>query len=226
MKKSTKKIALDGPSGSGKSTLAKKLAKHYGFVYIDTGALYRTIGLFVCERGIESDDIEGIISCLPDIKIEMKLENGGGAVYLGGRRIGDEIRTPIISKYASDVSKVPRVREFLLETQRAIARENNVIMDGRDIGTVILPDAQAKLFVFASAESRAKRRYAELCERGVETTYEEVLADMQWRDANDSQREIAPAVPARDAVMFDNSEMNIEEMVENAIKIIDKVMFE
>lgn len=226
MSKTTKKIALDGPSGSGKSTLAKKLAKHYGFVYIDTGALYRTIGLFVCERGIASDDVDGIISCLPDIKIEMKLENGGGAVYLGGRRIGDEIRTPIISKYASDVSKVPKVREFLLETQRAIARENNVIMDGRDIGTVILPDAQAKLFVFASAEARARRRYAEILERGVETSYEEVLADMKWRDANDSQREIAPAIPAQDAVMFDNSEMNIDEMVENAIKIIDKVMCE
>ena len=155
----------------------------------------------------------------------MKLENGGGAVYLGGRRIGDEIRTPIISKYASDVSKVPEVREFLLETQRAIARENNVIMDGRDIGTVILPDAQAKLFVFASAEARAKRRYAELLERGVETTYESVLADMQWRDANDSQRELAPAVPAKDAVMFDNSLMNIDEMVKNAIEIIDKVLF-
>ncbi len=225
MAEKTKKIALDGPSGSGKSTLAKNLARHYGFVYIDTGALYRTIGLFVCNRGIESTDAQGIISCLPDIKIEMKLENGGGAVYLGGKRIGDEIRTPIISKYASDVSKVPEVREFLLETQRAIARENNVIMDGRDIGTVILPDAQAKLFVFASAEARAKRRYAELLERGVDTTYESVLADMQWRDANDSQREIAPAIPAEDAVMFDNSLMDIDEMVQNAIKIIDKVIF-
>lgn len=226
MTEKTKKIALDGPSGSGKSTLAKNLARHYGFVYIDTGALYRTIGLFVCERGIASDDVEGIVSCLPDIKIEMKLENGGGAVYLGGRRIGDEIRTPIISKYASDVSKVPAVREFLLETQRAIARENNVIMDGRDIGTVILPDAQAKLFVFASAEARAKRRYAELIGRGVDTTYESVLADMQWRDANDSQREIAPAIPAEDAIMFDNSLMNVDEMVQSAIKIIDKVIFE
>ena len=225
MTEKTKKIALDGPSGSGKSTLAKKLAVHYGFVYIDTGALYRTIGLFVCERGIASDDVKGIISCLPDIKIEMKLENGSGAVYLGGRRIGDEIRTPVISKYASDVSKVPEVREFLLETQRAIARENNVIMDGRDIGTVILPDAQAKLFVFASAEARAKRRYAELLERGVDTTYESVLADMKWRDANDSQREIAPAVPAKDAVMFDHSLMSIDEMVKNAIEIIDKVIF-
>ncbi|MBO5767169.1 MAG: (d)CMP kinase [Clostridia bacterium] len=223
MVKTTFKIALDGPSGSGKSTLAKNLAKRYGFVYIDTGALYRTIGLFVCERGIASDDKAGIISCLPDIKIEMKLENGGGAVYLGGKRIGDEIRTPVISKYASDVSKIPEVRAFLLETQRSIARENNVIMDGRDIGTVILPDAQIKLFVTASPEARAKRRYNELCERGVETSYEEVLADMKWRDANDSGREIAPAIPAPDAILFDNSGMTIEETVENAAEIIDKV---
>lgn len=220
----TFKIALDGPSGSGKSTLAKNLAKRYGFVYIDTGALYRTIGLFVSNRGIASDDAENIISCLPEIKIEMKLENGGGAVYLGGKRIGGEIRTPLISKYASDVSKIPEVRAFLLETQRSIARENNVIMDGRDIGTVILPDAQVKLFVTASPEARAKRRYAELCERGVETSYEDVLAEMKWRDANDSGREIAPAIPAEDAIMFDNSGMNIEETVENAAKIIDKVI--
>ncbi len=220
----TIKIALDGPSGSGKSTLAKNLAKRYGFVYIDTGALYRTIGLFVSERGIASDDVENIIACLPEIKIEMKLENGGGAVYLGGKRIGEEIRTPLISKYASDVSKIPEVRAFLLETQRSIARENNVIMDGRDIGTVILPDAQVKLFVTASPEARANRRYAELCQRGVETTYEDVLAEMKWRDANDSGREIAPAIPAEDAIMFDNSGMSIEETVDNAAKIIDKVV--
>ena len=224
MIKETYKIALDGPSGSGKSTLAKNLAKKYGFVYIDTGALYRTIGLFVCEKGIASDDAAAIVSVLPEIKIEMKLENGGGVVYLGNKRIGDEIRTPVISKYASDVSKIPEVRAFLLETQRSIARENNVIMDGRDIGTVILPDAQVKMFVTASIEARAKRRYAELCEKGVSTTYDEVLADMKWRDANDSNRDIAPAVPAPDAIMFDNSGLTIEETVLDAMKIIDKVI--
>ncbi len=224
MIKETYKIALDGPSGSGKSTLAKNLAGKYGFVYIDTGALYRTIGLFVCEKGIASDDASAVVSVLPEIKIEMKLENGGGVVYLGGRRIGDEIRTPVISKYASDVSKIPEVRAFLLETQRSIARENNVIMDGRDIGTVILPDAQVKMFVTASIEARAKRRYAELCEKGVETTYDEVLADMKWRDANDSNRDIAPAVPAPDAIMFDNSGLTVEETVESAMRIIDKVI--
>ncbi len=220
----TFKIALDGPSGSGKSTLAKNLAKHYGFVYIDTGALYRTIGLFVAERGIASDDKEKIIQCLPLINIEMRLENGGGVVYLGGKQIGNEIRTPLCSKYASDVSKIPEVRAFLLETQRDIARKNNVIMDGRDIGTVILPDAQVKMFVTASIEARAKRRFVELQERGDNATYEEVLSDMKWRDANDKNRDIAPAVPAEDAVMFDNSGMNIEETINAAVEIIDKVM--
>lgn len=220
----TFKIALDGPSGSGKSTLAKNLAKHYGFVYIDTGALYRTIGLFVAERGIASDDREKIVECLPLINIEMKLENGGGVVYLGGKKIGNEIRTPLCSKYASDVSKIPEVRAFLLETQRDIARKNNVIMDGRDIGTVILPDAQVKMFVTASIEARAKRRFVELQERGDNATYEEVLSDMKWRDANDKNRDIAPAVPAEDAVMFDNSGMNIEETVNAAVEIIDKVI--
>jgi cytidylate kinase len=220
----TFKIALDGPSGSGKSTLAKNLAKHYGFVYIDTGALYRTIGLFVAERGIASDDKDAIVACLPLINIEMKLENGGGVVYLGGKRIGNEIRTPLCSKYASDVSKIPEVRAFLLETQRDIARKNNVIMDGRDIGTVILPDAQVKIFVTASIEARAKRRFAELQERGDSATFEEVLADMKWRDANDSGRDIAPAIPAEDAIMFDNSGLNIDETVAHAVEIIDKVI--
>ena len=220
----TIKIALDGPSGSGKSTLAKKLAKHYGFVYIDTGALYRTIGLFVSERGVASDDKNAIVALLPEIHIEMRLENGGGAVYLGGRLVGDEIRTPVCSKYASDVSKIPEVRAFLLETQRSIARENNVIMDGRDIGTVILPDAQVKIFITASSEARAKRRFAELCEKGVTTTYEEVLSDMIWRDANDSNRDIAPAIPAEDAIMFDNSDFGVEETLTEAVKIIDKVL--
>lgn len=220
----TIKIALDGPSGSGKSTLAKHLAKHYGFVYIDTGALYRTIGLFVSEKGIASDDAEKIIKVLPEIHIEMCLEQGGGVVYLGGRKIGDEIRTPLCSKYASDVSKIPEVRAFLLETQRSIARENNVIMDGRDIGTVILPDAQVKLFMIASPEARASRRFEELKARGVETTYEEVLADMKWRDNNDSSRKIAPAIPAEDAVMFDNSEYTIDGMVEAAVSIIDGIL--
>lgn len=215
-------VALDGPSGSGKSTLAKNLARELGFVYIDTGALYRTIGLFVCERGVASDDREGIINLLPEIKISMRLEDGGGVVYLGERKIGGEIRTPVISKYASDVSKIPEVREFLLETQRSIARENDVIMDGRDIGTVILPDARVKIFVTASDEDRAMRRFEELAARGENVTYQQVLDDMRWRDENDRSRDIAPAVPARDAVLLDNSGMTAEQTFDAALKIVEE----
>ena len=213
-------IALDGPSGSGKSTLAKKLARELGYVYIDTGALYRAVGLFVFRRGIASDDRESIVPLLGEIDITMKLVNGGGKVFLGGKELGDEIRTPEISKYASDVSKIPEVRAFLLETQRSIARENNVVMDGRDIGTVILPDAKVKIFVTASDSARAKRRCAELISRGENVTYEQVLEDMRWRDENDRSRKIAPAVPAKDSVILDNSELDIDMTFEAALKII------
>ena len=213
-------IALDGPSGSGKSTLAKKLARELGYVYIDTGALYRAVGLFVFRRGIASDDRESIVPLLDEIDITMKLVNGGGKVFLGGKELGDEIRTPEISKYASDVSKIPEVRAFLLETQRSIARDNNVVMDGRDIGTVILPDAKVKIFVTASDSARAKRRCAELISRGENVTYEQVLEDMRWRDENDRSRKIAPAVPAKDSVILDNSELDIDMTFEAALKII------
>ena len=213
-------IALDGPSGSGKSTLAKKLARELGYVYIDTGALYRAVGLFVFRRGIASDDRESIVPLLGEIDITMKLVDGGGKVFLGGKELGDEIRTPEISKYASDVSKISEVRAFLLETQRSIARENNVVMDGRDIGTVILPDAKVKIFVTASDSARAKRRCAELISRGENVTYEQVLEDMRWRDENDRSRKIAPAVPAKDSVILDNSELDIDMTFEAALKII------
>jgi cytidylate kinase len=224
-KKTTLKIAIDGPGGAGKSTLAKALAKKLDFAYVDTGAIYRTVGFAARAKGIAPDDAPAVTRMLGEIKVEARFEGGRQNMYLDGEFLGDRIREHEISHYASAVSAIPSVREYLFDMQRSIADENNVIMDGRDIGTVILPDAQAKLFVFASAEARAKRRYAELLERGVETTYESVLADMQWRDANDSQREIAPAIPAEDAIMFDNSLMNIDEMVKNAIEIIDKVIF-
>ena len=217
----TVNIAIDGPSGSGKSTLAKNLAKHYGYIYIDTGALYRTVGLAVMKKGIASDDRESIISLLPDINIKMRLEDGGNAVYLDNVKMGAEIRTPECSKYASDVSKIPEVRAFLLETQRAIAAENNVIMDGRDIGTVILPNAQVKLFMTATDEQRASRRFLELKAKSENITLEEVKHDMAWRDENDKKRDIAPAVPAEDAILFDNSELSIEETAKKAIEIID-----
>ena len=216
-------IAIDGPSGAGKSTVAKSVARELGIIYVDTGALYRTIGYFVRSRNVNPKDPEGVAALLPEISVELKYENGRQIVCLNGEDLGDRIRTPEMSMYASDVSAIPAVRNFLLETQRKIARENSVIMDGRDIGTVILPDANVKIFLTASDECRAMRRRDELVAKGMNVTYEEVLADMKWRDANDSGREIAPAIPAPDAILFDNSGMTIEETVENAAEIIDKV---
>lgn len=217
-------IAIDGPSGSGKSTLASAIAKHYGFIYIDTGALYRTVGLYIQRQGFASDDKENIIASLPNINIDMRLEGGKGVVTLDGVPVGDEIRTPKSSMYASDVSKIPEVRAFLLNLQRDIAKRNSTVMDGRDIGTVILPDAQVKLFLVADDTVRAKRRYLELLEKGQNVTEAEVLADMRRRDKNDSGREIAPAVAAEDAILFDNSALSPEETFLKAKEIIDGVL--
>ena len=213
-------IAIDGPSGSGKSTLAKGLASALGYIYIDTGALYRAIGLYAARHGVSAEQPEDVVPLLPLMDLQMRLENGGNAVYLDGVRLGEEIRTSSASHYASQVSKVPEVRAFLLETQRNIARNNNVIMDGRDIGTVILPDAQVKLYMEASPQQRAKRRLAELLAKGEEITEEQVLADILRRDANDSGRDIAPAKPAEDAVFLDNSLLTPAETVEAALAII------
>lgn len=217
-------IAIDGPSGSGKSTLASAIAKKYGFIYIDTGALYRTVGLYIQRKGIASDDTEAIVSVLDEIRIDMQLEDGRGVVLLDGVPVGDEIRTPKSSMYASDVSRIPQVRAFLLDLQRDIAKRNSTVMDGRDIGTVILPDAKVKIFLSANDEERARRRYAELCEKGQKVTAEEVLADMQRRDANDAGREISPAVAAEDAVLLDNSGLTPEQTVQRACEIIDGVL--
>lgn len=216
-------IAIDGPSGSGKSTLASALSKHYGLIYIDTGALYRTVGLYIQRKGLASDDREGIIASLPEIDITMRLVDGRGVVLLDGVPVGDEIRTPKSSMYASDVSKIPEVRAFLLELQRSIARQNSTVMDGRDIGTVILPNSDVKLFLTAGMENRAYRRYLELKEKQ-EISYEEVLADMQRRDDNDSSRKIAPAVPAEDAIFLDNSELDALGTFKAACEIIDGVL--
>ncbi|MBP5238743.1 MAG: (d)CMP kinase, partial [Clostridia bacterium] len=208
-------------SGSGKSTLAKLLAKKYNLIYIDTGAIYRTIGLYAMRAGVDRTDTEGVISLLPRMKIEMTLENGGGVVWLNGERMGDELRTPECSLYASDVSKIPAVREYILELQRGIARRNDCVMDGRDIGTVILPKAQVKIFLFASVEKRAERRLIELREKGEDVTLEQVLEDMRWRDENDKTRKIAPAIPAPDAVMLDNGGLGIEATLDAASEIIE-----
>ena len=214
------RIAIDGPSGAGKSSIARAIAARLGIVYVDTGALYRTVGYFVRSRGVSRTDVEGVISCLPHIKIEVRYENGAQHVYLNGEDLGDRIREPEISMYASAVSAVPAVRDFLLDTQRDIAAKNSVIMDGRDIGTVILPHADVKIFMTASNEARAMRRTKELLAKGMEANYEDVLREMIERDNNDRNRAVAPAVAAPDAVLLDNSDMSIEENVEAVLAII------
>ncbi len=217
-------IAIDGPSGAGKSTVAKALAKKLGIVYVDTGALYRTIGYAAVSRGISTKDALALEALLPDIHIDVKYENGVQCVYLNGENLGDRIRRPEISMAASDVSAIPAVRAFLLDTQRDIARRNSVVMDGRDIGTVILPDADVKVFMVASAEARALRRTKELEEKGMPANYEDVLREMKERDAQDSGRAIAPAIPAPDAIHLDNSGMSVEESVDAVIKLIEPHM--
>ena len=217
-------IAIDGPSGAGKSTLAKAIAAKLGYIYVDTGALYRAIGLYTKEHDVDPADAAAVTALLPDIKLELLYKDGAQIVMLGDRDVSLDIRMPEISMYASNVSKIPEVRDFLLELQRTMAKNHNVIMDGRDIGTVILPDADVKIFLTASAEGRAKRRYAELCEKGVATTYEEVLSDMEARDKQDSTREVAPAVAAEDAILFDNTMLDREASLEKALEIInDKI---
>lgn len=217
-------IAIDGPSGAGKSTIAKAVAKQLGIVYVDTGALYRTIGYFVRAKGVGQTDAESIVSLLPQIRIEVKYENGTQCVYLNGENLGDRIREPEISMYASSVSKIPAVRDFLLDTQRSIASSNSVVMDGRDIGTVILPNADVKIFLTASNERRAERRVAELKAKGMEATYEEVLSDMIARDEQDRTRDVAPAVPAEDAVFLDTSELTLEQSIERTVEIITRTL--
>ncbi|MBR7162045.1 MAG: (d)CMP kinase [Clostridia bacterium] len=212
-------IALDGPSGAGKSTLAKALAAKLGYIYTDTGAMYRTIGLAAKRAGVSPEDKNGVIRLLPLIKISLGFENGEQKIYLNGEDVGGLIRTNEISAYASKVSAIPQVRAHLLSLQRTIAAENNVIMDGRDIGTVILPHAQVKFFVTVSDRERARRRYAELIAKGESTTEEEVYEAMKARDLQDSTREIAPAVPAEDAIFLDNSG-DFDTVIATALEII------
>ncbi|MHC1694553.1 MAG: (d)CMP kinase [Eubacteriales bacterium] len=213
-------IALDGPSGAGKSTLAKAVAKKLGFIYVDTGAMYRTVGLYIYRCGISSKDKEGIISHLDKIEIKLGYIDGAQHVFLNGEDVTGLIRTPEISLYASDVSSIAQVRAKLLDMQKDMAHSGSVVMDGRDIGTVILPDADVKLYLTASPEARAARRHEELLEKGVEVSYEQVLADIRYRDTNDSTRENAPAVKAVDAVELDNSGNTFEQTLAQALKLI------
>ena len=216
----TIKIAIDGPSGSGKSTLAKGLAKELGYVYVDTGAIYRTVGLFAKRNSIDPHDEEAISARFADIDISLKWEDGAQKIFLSDEDVSELIRTPEASMYASAVSALPKVRAFLLDMQRSFAKKSNVIMDGRDIGTVILPDAQVKIFMQAHPEERARRRMLELNAKGKNVTFEEVYADMVLRDKNDSSREVAPCVPAKDAVVFDNTGLDIPQTVKKALEMI------
>lgn len=212
-------VAIDGPAGAGKSTIAKAAAKELGFIYVDTGALYRAVAYNAVKNGV-IDDEQGIISMLDDTKVELKYADGVQSVYLNGEDVSDFIRTPEISMGASKVSAIPQVRAFLLNLQREIAKTNNVIMDGRDIATVVLPDAEAKIFLFASPECRAERRYKELVEKGENVSFDDVLKDVNQRDYQDSHREIAPLKPSEESIMADTSELTLKESIDLIVNTI------
>ena len=223
MSKNIFSVAIDGPSGAGKSTLAKAVAAKLDILYVDTGAIYRTIGCYVKEKGVHPRDNEAVIALLPEIHIEMRYaEDGLQHMILNGKDVTTEIRQNEISQYASDVSAIPEVRAFLLEMQRQFARENSVIMDGRDIGTVVLPDAEVKVFLTAPLAERARRRFVELEQRGTPRAYEDVLREMEQRDYNDSHRAAAPLRQAEDAVLLDTGELDFAESLEALLAIIRK----
>lgn len=214
-------IAIDGPAGAGKSSLSKEVAKELSFIYVDTGALYRTIGLAASRKGLKKDDKAEIISMLNDIDVKLSFnDEGTQIVLLNGEDVSSFIRTPEASMFASAVSAIPEVRAFLLDLQRNMAKSDNVIMDGRDIGTVVLPDAKIKIFLTASPEKRAMRRHKENIEKGIDSTYEEVLKDVNQRDYQDSHREIAPLKPAEDSVLVDTSDYDFEGSKELLLKVI------
>jgi len=213
-------IAIDGPAGAGKSSTAKLVAKKLGYIYVDTGALYRTVGLYSIRKGIDTKDAEKVIATLPDIKVELKFVDGAQHVFLNGEDVSEDIRTPEASMGASNVSAIPKVREFLFDLQRSIAAENNCIMDGRDIGTVVLPNADVKIFLTTSVEERANRRYKEMLEKGEEADYNDILEDIKKRDYQDSHREVAPLKQAADAIYVDNGGYNLEDGAEDLLRII------
>lgn len=216
------RIAIDGPGGAGKSSLAKAVARELGIIYVDTGALYRTIGLYMLNHDIDPKDRDKVVPALANFTLKLAFADGKQTILLDGVDVADTIRTPEVSMAASAVSAIPEVRDYLLNTQRDTARRNSVIMDGRDIGTVILPDAEVKIFLTAKPEARAKRRYNELLARGQDITYEQVYREMVERDKNDSTRAVAPCVPAKDAIMLDNSGMTEQQTLNRVIKIVKK----
>lgn len=220
-------IAIDGPSGAGKSTIAKTLSKKLGFIYIDTGAMYRAVGLFMLRRGIDiKNEPDRVAEVLDEIKLSLDYTDGVQHIFLNGEDVSDKIRTPEVSIAASNVAVLPVVRMKLVELQRLFAAKNNVIMDGRDVGTYILPDAEIKIFLTATAEDRAQRRFEELKQKGIETSYEEVLTDMKYRDKNDSSREFAPLKAAEDSIVVDTTGNALEESINIMFNLIDAKMKE
>ena len=205
-------IAIDGPAGAGKISIARAAAANLGFIYVDTGALYRTVALAALKRGLKSEDKEEIIALLPAIEVSMGFVDGEQRVFLNGEDVSEAIRLPEVSAAASTVSAIPEVRQFLFDLQRDMAKTNDVLMDGRDIGTVVLPDAQLKIFLTATPEERARRRYEQIKDKS-DVTYEEVLKDLNQRDYQDTHREIAPLKQADDAVLLDTTNMSFDEVV-------------
>ena len=215
-------IAIDGPSGAGKSSISKEVAKILGYVYIDTGALYRTVGLYIFRNNINPEDVNSVTAALSDINVEIAYENKEQHVYLNGEDVSSDIRQHHISDYASKVSAIPSVREFLLGLQRKLASYNNAIMDGRDIGSVVLPNADLKIYLTASAEARANRRFLELKEKGQDVPYEQVLSDIIDRDKRDMERPIAPLKVAEGAIIVDTSDINFKQSVDKIIELISE----
>ena len=218
-------IAIDVPSGAGKSTISRKAAEKFGFIYVDTGAIYRTIGLATKIRGVSLDDTAAVVALLPTLEIELKYNDAGEQhMYLDGNDVSRDIRLPEVSMLASKVSAIPAVREFLVDMQRGMAEKYDVIMDGRDIGTVILPNADLKIFLTADVRDRARRRYEELRAKGMEKPFDEVLAEMEKRDEQDTQRAAAPLKAADDAVLLDTSGNTLEESIDEVCRLISEKM--
>ena len=213
-------VAIDGPAGAGKSTLARRLAAELGYIYVDTGAMFRTIGLYALRAGKDPKDNEAVNALLPEISLKFAFIGGEQHIYLNGEDVSTAIRTEEVGMAASAVGANPEVRAFLLGMQRDMAKTQDVLMDGRDIGTVVLPDATVKIFLTASPEARATRRWKEYQQKGVEVSYEEVLADVRQRDYQDTHREAAPLKQAEDAVLLDTSELNFEQSFEAMKQII------